>query len=425
MLLLGLRLLAIAPDYLKNSTAEGNVNRKLLSALRANGAIVDVVSQSSLHRPVTEFSPRDGSEAVSDMGGPWSRAGGLFGELRRIAGLPFGNLGFRLRGSLNETYWALAAASCARRLVAQRHYDLIVSFTGIGHLAATFVQGRAQLPWMAVWNDPFPVAKYPPPYGRGADAEITVFHRRLLRSIGQGASWHIFPTERLRRYMLSFLPAEVSSRSSVIPHIAASTNCGGDPGGRATFVLSHVGDLHEPRRPEAFLLGLRDFRMRLQPGQGLMVRFIGKDLTALGQQVERHGLGDIIQCAPRVPYEESLALMQSSDVLVVLEANLSEGIFLPAKFVDYIQADRPILALSPRYGVLADLLTVYGGGITADCSDPEAISRALASLHSRWLDGSIRSHYRSEGLKRMFAASTIVPAYGALFRHLLNKVAPE
>ena len=52
-------------------------------------------------------------------------------------------------------------------------------------------------------------------------------------------------------------------------------------------------------------------------------------------------------------------------MMLVVEAPINEGIFLPSKVVD-LQYSKPIL-LYPRNGVMNDLIA-HGGGIVADCT---------------------------------------------------------
>ena len=88
----------------------------------------------------------------------------------------------------------------------------------------------------------------------------------------------------------------------------------------------------------------------------------------------------------RTDYEASLKYIQSATACLLVEAEMAEGIFLPSKLVDYISARKPILALSPRVGVVADL--VPGGGITrVDAGDARGIRDAIRGLYVDFRNG--------------------------------------
>jgi hypothetical protein len=61
-----------------------------------------------------------------------------------------------------------------------------------------------------------------------------------------------------------------------------------------------------------------------------------------------------------VDYKTSLALMESADLLLVIDAPFDQSVFLPSKLVDYIGAQRPIFAITPP-GTSAKLVSDLGG----------------------------------------------------------------
>jgi hypothetical protein len=148
------------------------------------------------------------------------------------------------------------------------------------------------------------------------------------------------------------------------------------------------------------------------------IRFIGPYEEALTEKVQNSGLADVIVSEGPASYEVALKLIAESSVSVVIEAPCEEGIFFPSKVVDCIQAGRPILALSPKVGVLSDLFSNHGGGIAVDCSSPEAVSHAIELLFYAWRAGSLNRDFSSDRLKELFSPSTTMAAYQAIFREL-------
>ena len=68
---------------------------------------------------------------------------------------------------------------------------------------------------------------------------------------------------------------------------------------------------------------------------------------------------------------------------------MTEGVFLPSKFADYVQASLPILALSPTVGTVKSLIESYGGGIAVDGSSPQEVAAALEKLYTLWESASL------------------------------------
>jgi hypothetical protein len=212
----------------------------------------------------------------------------------------------------------------------------------------------------------------------------------------------------------------VQERSSVIPHLFLNQAEEVPAPHGSTFILCHAGDLHRQRRPETFLQALSQLRGHLKAGDSVRFRFVGQDQAGLAQEAVRAGLQDVIECWPWGSFEDSLAAMRASHVLVLIEAPLAEGIFLPSKFTDYLQAGRPILAVSPRIGTLADLLNTHGGGLVADCTDPNAIFGALRTLYETWARGTLARDFQPGRLRALFSDASVIPQFEALFERLLE-----
>ena len=74
---------------------------------------------------------------------------------------------------------------------------------------------------------------------------------------------------------------------------------------------------------------------------------------------------DVVHIKKPVDYETSLAIMQESDWLIHIDANLSgvldENIFFAAKLADYIGADRPIFGITMFDGAGADVVRDVNG----------------------------------------------------------------
>jgi glycosyltransferase involved in cell wall biosynthesis len=138
---------------------------------------------------------------------------------------------------------------------------------------------------------------------------------------------------------------------------------------------------------------------------------IGHADSQVTDAVRDLGLQDKVRFVGQVPYGECLRRMSASHVLLLVEAPLQEGIFLPSKFVDYVQTGRPILAVSPRLGTVADIIGPRGGGLLADCRDESAILQALQVLHRSFTEGTLDLQYGSGRTAELFSERVILGAY--------------
>jgi len=142
--------------------------------------------------------------------------------------------------------------------------------------------------------------------------------------------------------------------------------------------IVHAGGLNEYRNPRPFLDGLHKFLDSYPKAARLtMIGARWKKLPALIRDLHLH---DDVELMPPLDYLDSLAALRSADVLLLLGAAFSEGIFLPSKFPDYCWAGRPILPISPRNGEVARYISQIGASVTPADSPPAELVRVLKSL---------------------------------------------
>lgn len=379
------RILMIAPYCYPPTCAEAIVNAKLALAMREAGWQVDVVtchSDDSKWYPSEHDTWRD---LTSDLHVVRIKECTWKARLRNVVE------GLRLTGLLLQSLAGpLSIYECAYDLVLHRDYDVVLSrsYPFSAHIAALMLSRQTHIPWVANWNDPIPGRRFPAPYGEGPKAYVGRYYEVCYKAIGDYCSWHTFPCERLRQYMCSYLPERVRSISSVIPHVALRRFCAtGVP--PMTFTLCHAGHLQSPRDPGVLFRGLRRFADTLVGAADVHLRLVGdlSDTTLVGAKAA--GVDHLVSVEPARPYGEMPHVLAAADVLVLIEAPVEEGIFLPSKFVDYLQAGRPILAVSPVDGTVADLLNRHGGGIAADCRSAESVTQALRVLYGHWKENRL------------------------------------
>jgi hypothetical protein len=119
----------------------------------------------------------------------------------------------------------------------------------------------------------------------------------------------------------------------------------------------------------------------------------------------------MVSIKPPVGYLESLALMRSSDGLLVIDAPADQSVFLPSKLVDYIGSERPIFGISPP-GTATKLIAELRGWI-ADPADGPAVRDQLAAFiqflrkvrarTASWGVGDVRRRFEISSVSLMFA----------------------
>lgn len=320
--------------------------------------------------------------------------------------------------------WALPAAEKAIAEVKNNSFDVILSraLPPMAHHIALIVAKKTGIPWIANWNDPVPWKKFPVQFSgcKGRNASLGFWETRFYNDVARHADWHTFPCERLRKYVTGYLPKGTYEKSSVIPHIALSNSSQTVKRGQK-FTVMHAGSLMSPRSPDVFLKGVKLFRERNGSIDDFTVVFIVDRPDDVRNAATVHGVEDVVTIESSRPYSEMPTILATADVLIIVEAQVDEGIFLPSKFVDYVRSGRPILAISPQIGTLADILNKDGGGIAVDGRQTNEVADALQNMYVCWLNGTLDEKYGSQKLYPHYSSEKVLKDYKEIISRIGNK----
>ena len=117
--------------------------------------------------------------------------------------------------------------------------------------------------------------------------------------------------------------------------------------------------------------------------------FIGWCETVKGRPLEEvvaeHGLSGHVRVESPLMKTETFRRLAQSGLLLLLAEDLT--LQVPSKAYEYLRAGRPVLALAPREGAVADLFATTGGGRVVDPTDSAGIEAVLREAYLGWSDG--------------------------------------
>lgn len=379
------RILFIAPESFPINGAEAIVNIKLLKVLCAAGYRIDVISRK---RKWTDY-PLSGLEDVNicvnslhvvEVDNRFS----LSTIWLHI--LTFFTFGVVYKGA----HWAYSALRVCKKLMKENRYDVVITKSSPSELIGYWIRKHKNIKWIATWNDPFPIEKYPEPYGGGPFAKGFIGARQLIPIMEKYPDFHIFPSERLRSYMLQYMNVSIK-KTRIIAHVSFE-KCAEYSSMKRSKVLKilHSGNVNYPRNPFLFLEGLHLFLQEVVDAN-ILVDFLGVLPIGFNDKVKNLDLQSIVNVLPPVQYEESIMLLQHYDIAMLIEAPCEEGIFLPTKVGDYMQTKKPIFAVSPICGVLHDLYNEGYVQYFANCKDAINIKEELKKIYSDFNFDKIKS----------------------------------
>lgn len=140
------------------------------------------------------------------------------------------------------------------------------------------------------------------------------------------------------------------------------------------IVISYLGHCDDERTPKCFFEALGRLKSKYDNiSDKLIVNFYG-DLSVKDKaRIIDEEIYDFVKVRKPVTYFESLKIMQESDWLLLIDANLgqyiNENIFFAAKIADYLGANNNILGITMEKGASADILRETNSIVSSHSSD--------------------------------------------------------
>lgn len=192
-------------------------------------------------------------------------------------------------------------------------------------------------------------------------------------------------------------PDEVRAKSICIPHIFnQDLYSHQDHSKNEKTTIRYVGNFYGSRQPDSLLKALQ--QLSHEQRKQLRIEFIGSSTPSLKEMIQVCGLEDIVFIQPSVSYIDSLKLMCTADILLIINAPTENSPFLPSKLVDYISANKPIFGITPS-GTSQKLIEEMGF-LVADPRDTLEIAdklmrmtRSCCNDELQGIPSSIRNRY--------------------------------
>ena len=248
--------------------------------------------------------------------------------------------------------WVGPAVLMGRTILASERFDVIMSSSprASAHLVAAVLSEHASVPWLADYRDPwstyqfrhYPTRAHQAAHARleawalGRAAAVTAVNQPIVDDLVARHPWldgraHVLPNG----FDLGEQPADVSL---------------GDG-----FWIVHTGRLYgREQQVAAFLEALAALPTDVK------ALFVGVDESRVRPDADHFGLGDRVRVEPFVPLPVALGYQRAADALLLVNGRRPES--MSSKVFEYLQAGRPIFAISPDGSAARGLFDRVGGG---------------------------------------------------------------
>lgn len=156
------------------------------------------------------------------------------------------------------------------------------------------------------------------------------------------------------------------------------------------FSITYIGLMNADRNPKILWEALSELSKENNDfANDLEIKLIGKIANEVEAELDKFKLQNITKIS-YVPHSEVQKYQKKSQVLLLAVNNVpsAKGI-ITGKIFEYLQAKRPILAIGPKDGDLAEILAKTNAGVIVDFDDKKQLKKEIIQLYADYKKGNL------------------------------------
>ena len=294
-----------------------------------------------------------------------------------------------------KVFWVNSSVKFLQKYLNSNKVDAIIS-TGPPHsmhLIAQKLHKKNKLKWIADFRDPWTDLYYNKDFSEQSFAKKK--NKILEKSVLKNADCVLTVSESLKeQFSINARRVEVITNG-----YDNETRSAEDTVLDKLFTISYIGLLPKQSNPKLFFKVLQELCSQNEDFKNdLKLNFIGDISDDVRVEVLKNNLEKNTSFKGYVDHEKAIEFQNKAQVLLLLIPNIekSKGI-LTGKLFEYLIAKRPILAIGPEDGDLAEILKETDSGILIDFSNREKLSSEILKFYHQYKKGNLKVNSKNIG----------------------------
>ncbi len=158
------------------------------------------------------------------------------------------------------------------------------------------------------------------------------------------------------------------------------------------FSITHIGLMNSDRNPTMLWEVLAELTSENKEfASDFELNLIGKTAPSIEEDIAMFGLKSNCNLVPYLNHNEVVAFQKKSQVLLLVVNNVpsAKGI-ITGKIFEYLMAKRPILAIAPPDGDLAEILKKSNAGTVVGFNEKEQLKNSILALYEQFEKGNLQ-----------------------------------
>ena len=157
------------------------------------------------------------------------------------------------------------------------------------------------------------------------------------------------------------------------------------------FTITHIGLMNADRNSKMLWEVLSEICVENSEFKNdFQLKLVGKlDVTVLNE-ISKHNLTENIEIINYLPHNEVVEFQKKSQILLLVVNNVpsAKGI-ITGKIFEYLMAKRPVLAIAPSNGDLAEIIRQTNSGVVVDFDNKTLLKKTILDLYSKFKSNNL------------------------------------
>jgi len=163
------------------------------------------------------------------------------------------------------------------------------------------------------------------------------------------------------------------------------------------FTVTHIGLMNADRNPRMLWEVLSEIVSEKEEfSRDFELKLIGKADASVIEDISKYKLSKNVQVIDYVTHDKVVEFQKKSQVLLLIVNNVpsAKGI-ITGKIFEYLMAQRPILAIAPIDGDLAEIIKETNSGLVVNFQDKNTLKIAILDLYLKFKQGNLTVESKS------------------------------